>query len=82
MDPRNHNLTQKQLILSHLQRHGKLTRWTAMVDLGVAELSSRITEIERDGWLIPRKRIEVTARNGRKVKVMEYRTPIKIRKVA
>ena len=70
--------TQKELVLDWLKRHQKLTRWTAFRELGIAELSSRIGEIEADGWLIPRTMIEVTARNGRKAKVMEYRTPQKI----
>ena len=74
--------TQKESVLHWLQTYGKLTRWTAMMELGVAELSSRIGEIESDGWLIPRKMISVTARNGKKVRVMEYMTPQKIPKVA
>lgn len=67
--------TQKQSVLYWLQTYGKLTRWTAFSELGIAELSSRIGELQQDGWLIPRKMIEVRARNGRKVRVMQYLTP-------
>ena len=38
----NEKKTQKQLVLDYLMEHGKLTRWTAFIELGVAELSSRI----------------------------------------
>lgn len=69
--------TQKELVFDWLMKHGKLTRWTAFRELGVAELSSRIGEIEKDGWLVPRSTIEVTARNKNTVKVMEYHRPIK-----
>jgi len=69
--------TQKQLVMDHLNKHGKLTRATAFTELGVCELSSRIGEIEADGWLVPRAVVKVTARNQRTVKVMEYHQPMK-----
>ncbi len=74
--------TQKESVLIWLKTYGKLTRWTAFKELGIAELSSRVGELEGDGWLIPRKMISVKARNGRKVRVMQYMTPQKIPKVA
>jgi len=74
----NEKKTQKQLVLDYLMEHGKLTRWTAFIELGVAELSSRIGELEQEGWLVPRGMVVVTARNGRKVSVMEYHEPIKV----
>lgn len=74
--------TQKESVLHWLKTYGKLTRWTAFQELGIAELSSRIGELESDGWLIPRKMITVRARNGRKVRVMQYGQPQKIPKVA
>jgi hypothetical protein len=72
--------TQAQDLLWYLNAYGCITRATAMVELGIAELSSRILDIERgkaDGhkYTVPRKRVTVTARNNRKCKVMEYGRP-------
>ena len=67
--------TQKQDVLDYLLAHGKLTRGEAFYELGVAELSSRIGEIERDGWNVPRETITVTARNGKRVSCMQYGRP-------
>lgn len=72
-EPKN----QTELVLNWLQTHGKLTRWTAFQELGVAELSSRIGELEGNDWVIPRKRITVVVRNGRKASVTEYLRPTK-----
>ena len=70
-------MSQRQELWSYLNVHGSITRWQAFRDLGVAELSSRIGEIERErGVKIPRKRIEVMARNGRMCRVTEYGRPV------
>lgn len=68
-------MTQKVDIIEYLQTHQSITRWEAFTYLGIAELSSRIGELTAEGFEIPRKSIEVTARNGRKVRVMQYLTP-------
>ena len=70
-------MTQKADVLLYLQQHGQLTRATAFYRLGIAELSSRIGELEKEGWNIPRKPVTFKAKNGRKVRVMEYGRPIK-----
>lgn len=67
--------TQKTDIIEWLRSHGSLTRAEAFYELGVAELSSRIGELEAEGFTIPRQMISVIARNGRKTKVMEYHRP-------
>jgi len=69
--------TQKQDLLDYLSQHGQITRGQAFYELGIAELSSRIGELESDGYYIPRKRVIVRARNGRKAAVMRYGRPIR-----
>ena len=70
-------MTQRALVWSYLNVHEKITRWDAFIDLGIAELSARIGEVEAEyGVDIPRKYIEVTARNGNKVRVMQYGKPV------
>ena len=70
-------MTQKSDIVQYLKDKGSITRWEAFTYLGVAELSSRIGELTAEGFEIPRKTIEVVARNGRRVKVTQYLTPSK-----
>ena len=68
-------MTQKADIISYLREHKSITRWEAFQYLGVAELSSRIGELEKEGFVIPRKDVHVFARNGRKCRVKQYLTP-------
>ena len=70
-------MTQKADLLEYLQMRGEITRLQAFVDLGIAELSARVIELEGDGWIIPRRTVTVTARNGRKCKVMQYGRPVR-----
>ena len=65
-------MTQKADLLDYLQHNGSITRLEAFRDLGIAELSSRIGELEANGYVIPRRRIVVTARNGRRCNVTQY----------
>jgi hypothetical protein len=67
--------TQKADILDWLLTHGSLTRMEAFTELGVVELSSRIGEIEKDGWIIPREQFHGQGRNGRKWVVTKYLKP-------
>lgn len=69
-------MSQIQDILNYLERNGSITRLQAFTDLGVAELSARIIDLEQKGFHIPRKRIQVTARNGRKCHVTKYQRPL------
>ena len=66
---------QKQDILDWLNQYGSLTRMDAFEYLGVCELSSRIGELERDGWIIPREPLHGRGRNGRAWTVTKYLRP-------
>ncbi len=68
-------MTQKVDVLEHLNTYGSLTRLEAFTELGIAELSSRIGELEKEGFVVPRETIEVFARNGRKCRVTRYLRP-------
>lgn len=67
--------SQKQDILDWLNQHGSLTRMEAFDNLGICELSSRIGELERDGWVFPREPLRGTGRNGRAWTVTKYLRP-------
>ena len=70
-------MTQKTDVAEWLMNKGTLTRLEAFTELGVAELSARIIDLESEGYEIPRKTVEVTARNGRKARVTQYQRPTK-----
>ena len=64
--------TQKEQVLRYLQDFGSITRIQSFMDLGVCELSSRIGELEQDGYKFNRTKQTVTNRYGIKVTVTKY----------
>lgn len=54
--------TQKDRVLSHLRSRGSITTFVAFARYGIARLSERIRELERDGHLINHTRV---TRNGK-----------------
>lgn len=67
--------TQKADILHFLNRHGSLTRMQAFTELGICELSSRIGELEKEGYHFPREWMDGRAKNGRRWRVVKYLRP-------
>lgn len=64
--------TQSQRLLKHLQSGMTVTRVTALTDLGIFELSARVIDLERLGYIVNRRRITVENRFSEKVSVSEY----------
>ena len=71
-------MSQLQRLASYLDANKPVTRLTAWHELGIAELSSRIIELTRNGYPIQRNRITVVNRFGEKVSVMEYKKKIEL----
>jgi len=44
--------TQNQKLLEYLKRGGKVTRWNALLDLGIANITARITDLRSQGHAI------------------------------
>ena len=65
-------MSQLQRLESHFLSGKTITRWTAVEELGICELSSRVGELEKKGCVIPRKPVGVINRWGEKVRVMLY----------
>ena len=64
----------KYNIVEHLRDGNSLTSREAFMMIGTTCLNTNISELCRNcGFVIPRKRIEVDTRFGKKVKVNEYR---------
>jgi hypothetical protein len=72
-------MNQTERLLTHLQT-APVTRLSALIDLGIFELSARIIDLERQGYKFNKPRIKVTNRFGESVTVVEYslkKEPIK-----
>ncbi len=65
-------MTQTERLKEALTSGHKITRLSALVDLGIFELSARIGELEKQGHKFNKPRIKVTNRFGESVTVVEY----------
>jgi hypothetical protein len=72
-------MTQAERLKEALTNGHKITRLSALIDLGIFELSARIIDLERQGYKFNKPRIKVTNRFGESVTVVEYslKKPIK-----
>ena len=64
--------TQREQVLRFIKDFGSITRIQSFMDLGVCELSSRIGELESDGYKFNRRRRNFKNRYGVTVTVTEY----------
>ncbi|MES2636660.1 MAG: helix-turn-helix domain-containing protein [Pseudomonadota bacterium] len=67
----NHN-TQAGRLLLHLEAGKAINRLSALVELGIFELSARIIDLESHGFKIHKERKTVTNRFDEKTSVTEY----------
>ena len=65
-------MTQKELIIQYMNDFGSITTIEAFSDLGITKLTTRISELRRDGYVIASKRIDKKNRYGKKVKFNRY----------
>jgi hypothetical protein len=56
--------TQRTRVLQYMKEFGSITRNDAAIHIGCHELSSRIGELEKEGWEFNRKREAGTNRYG------------------
>lgn len=74
----NHNTSSSQRaeIAAFLNRGNSLTAMQALNHFGCARLASRIDELRQSGMAIDTHWIHVTNRNGKTVRVAEYRLAV------
>jgi hypothetical protein len=65
-------MSQESRLLSAFLAGRKITRLSALTELGIFELSARIKKLESEGNQIQRQSITVTNRFGEKTRVKEY----------
>lgn len=65
-------MTQNPMIIEYMMKFGSITPLQAMQDLGCMRLASRISEIEKMGYVIGRETIKVKNRFGKTTPVRRY----------
>lgn len=58
--------TQKQRIIDYIAREGSITTIEAFMELGITKLTTRISELRRDGYNIVGEQI-VYRKNGKRI---------------
>jgi hypothetical protein len=64
--------TQANRLLEHMQQGKAIDRLSALVELGVFELSARIIDLQNAGHSINKTRKQIINRFGEKANVVEY----------
>lgn len=64
--------TQANRILEHLKQGKSIDRLSALVDLGIFELSARIIDLKNAGYEINKEPKHIFNRFGEKARVIEY----------
>ncbi len=64
--------SQKERLLEYLLQGGEISRLDAFYILGIFELSARICQLEREGYIINKTPITVKNRYGEMVRVIKY----------
>lgn len=65
--------SQEKRVYAYMQKYGCITRIQAMLDLGVANLPARITNLRRSGVDIITDMVDGNNRYGEKCRHAEYR---------
>ena len=64
--------TQAGRLLAHLRAGNSINRLSALIDLGIFELSARIIDLENEGFFIKKTRKNIINRYNEKTSVTEY----------
>lgn len=66
-------MTQTEMVLDYLERHGSITPLEAMNKLGIMRLGARIYDLKESGVKIITDRVSEKNRNGELVSFARYR---------
>lgn len=65
-------MTQKQIVLEHLQRFGSLTTMEAFEQLGLTRVGARVCDLRKEGWHIVTIPEESVNKYGKNVRYARY----------
>ena len=69
-------MTQTEAILDYLNQYGSITPIEALRELGCFRLAARIHDLEKIGYVVPRRtKTVVGKRTGKQVRITEYLRP-------
>ena len=66
-------MTQKQIILTHLQKKGSIDSMSAIVKYGITRLASYISQLKNEGYFIETERKKVKSRQGATTSIAVYK---------
>jgi len=66
-------MTQKKIILTHLQKKGSIDSMSAIIKYGITRLASYIFHLRCEGYLIESERKKVRTRQGAKTSITVYK---------
>jgi hypothetical protein len=66
-------MTQSQVILEHMKKHGSITQKEAIDNYGIMRLGARIWDLKRQGHVISTERETGVNRYGEKTAYARYR---------
>ena len=66
-------MTQKQIILTHLQKKGSIDSMSAIVKYGITRLASYICQLKNEGYYIETERKKVKSRQGATTSIAVYK---------
>lgn len=71
---KNSKPTQCQRLIAYMEKNPDgVTQITALSELGILRLASRISEIRKDGYMVSKEMVSVTNRYGEKANVAKYK---------
>ena len=65
-------MTQREIILKHLDRYKKITSWQAIMEYGITKVNCVVYHLRQDGYVISTENKEVTTRLGNKATIAVY----------
>jgi hypothetical protein len=70
-------MTQSQVIIEHLKKHGSITQKEAIDNYGIMRLGARIWDLKRQGHVISTERETGVNRYGEKTAYARYRLGVR-----
>lgn len=65
-------MTQREIILKHLNEHKTITSWEAIMEYGITKVNCVIHHLRNDGYVIKSNTKEVITRLGNRTKIAKY----------
>jgi ribosomal protein S8 len=75
-------ITQRDRVLQYMRENNGITAYEAVVEVGCTQLSARICELQREGYMFSTELIKNTNRYGDKCHYLKYRYVGNINEVA